>query len=87
MELVAGIIIGIIFFIAGLKIKKKMDQLEDKIYELSIQLLEKNRDLSGRLKMLEERFKFEKKSNGLNFQEIFKDVIKLKEHLTYIQNK
>jgi hypothetical protein len=46
-----------------------------------------NKKLEDRIKMLEEELKFEKKSNGMNLQKVFKDIVKLREHLTYIQNK
>lgn len=46
-----------------------------------------NKKLEDRIKMLEEELRFEKKSNGMNLQKVFKDIVKLREHLTHIQNK
>jgi uncharacterized membrane protein YgaE (UPF0421/DUF939 family) len=39
---------------------------------------------NDKIKMLEEELKFEKKSNGLNFQKVIKDIIRIKEHMTYV---
>lgn len=107
MELAAGIIVGAILVIAGLKLKNKIESLEKEIYNLQKQRhtdnmemenmaidmsilkvsIPDNHKLENKMKMLEEELKFEKKSNGMNFQKMFKDIIKLREHLTYIQNK
>jgi regulator of sigma D len=54
-------------------------EFEDKLYKIKVN--------DDKIKMLEEELKIEKKYNGLNFQKVFKDVIKLREHLTYMSNK
>jgi hypothetical protein len=59
--------------------KENIIEFEDKLYKIKVN--------DDKIKMLEEELKIEKKYNGLNFQKVFKDVIKLREHLTYMSNK
>ena len=53
--------------------------LREEINELKSSKFDNNK-----IKILEDELKFEKKSNGLNFQKVFKDLIKLKEHMTWM---
>jgi hypothetical protein len=104
MEMLLGILIGIISILSWLTVKtttdkldRKINKLEQKLFELEVhintelQMMESDNKidskLGDRIKIMEEELKIEKKYNGLNFQKAFKDIIKLREHLTYLQNK
>jgi hypothetical protein len=100
MGIIIGLVLGIVFTILGIKIKntlentkRRIDGLENNLYEKYYELSTSISDLkakeldNSKIKILKEEIGFTNKSNGLNFQKVFNDIIKLNERITHISNK